>query len=714
MRPLFRPLEFWKSALMTLPDSSFFELLRSIFGNIKTPFNKQRLLADLETLFSKAKIQKTIASYIDEGDARIIAAAAVLGEPAPGELESFFAGELSYAALHDILLNLEERFILYRFREEGQSRLALNPALEPVLAPLAADTALLFPSIPAGTVETPAARPVADDRFIGGILSFVAEESRFFKIEGGLRKKTMDAGGRIFPGFDLESLAGGLRLLGLLRPEGESLVPDERRLAAFAELSPRERMEYWAAGAYCFLHEEGGAGAAGPHLLRGRIHSLAALIHRLVDQAGPGRWYPPGTLRRFANILERENRAARQEGAGGALVFERLAGVLENMGLLVSPAPGYWAAGPLAGGSPGSETAGSAADGSATDGSTAGGPPPVLAMDSPFSCLLYPGIAFAAMLKLASFLVIRETGVAARFELTRDSAVRGFDRGLDAAGMIALLEELAQKPADENLIWSLKEWEKRRVEVRLRRGIVLALSEERRYLAEAAPVAALIRETLAPGVYLLSGSGTEDAAAALRKAGVDLISLEAGTARAGHVSETAPLAGNRGLFPPLHSAASFPGVAVSPAAGPAPESGGESLKARFRKALEKMPFSKEERDELSSRINRRLVLSESQLEEASVRYEKLEARLLDYVGKAAIAKQSIGSKSLVEVTWPQGSVPVTGIPEALEKAGGESILVLRPLSPEPGEPGKAPEEYIRIPLGKISLLRRIKKSIFGE
>jgi hypothetical protein len=55
-----------------------------------------------------------------------------------------------------------------------------------------------------------------------------------------------------------------------------------------------------------------------------------------------------------------------------------------------------------------------------------------------------------------------------------------------------------------------------------------------------------------------------------------------------------------------------------------------------------------------------------------------------------------------------------GIPEALEKSGGETILVLRPLPPEPGESLRIPGDSLRIPLGKISLLRRIKKSIFGE
>jgi hypothetical protein len=86
----FRSIGEWKSALMILPDSNFLQLMRSVFGNIKTPFTKQRLLDDLFVLLSREEIRKTIASYLDEQDHRIIAAVALLKVPSPGVLKSFF------------------------------------------------------------------------------------------------------------------------------------------------------------------------------------------------------------------------------------------------------------------------------------------------------------------------------------------------------------------------------------------------------------------------------------------------------------------------------------------------------------------------------------------------------------------------------------------------------------------------------------------------
>jgi hypothetical protein len=694
-KAVFRPPDFWKAAVITLPDGSFFELLRSVFGNIKTPFNKQRLVADLAAFLSREEIQKTIYHYIDAADARIIAAVGLLDEPVQGELDSFFAGELSYMALHEILLNLEERFILYRFSEEGKNRLALNPVLQPVLAPIAADVSLLFPSLPP---EGPAAGPgaVPDDRTLGGVLAFILAEPSFFKTEGGIRKKVLDAGALVFQGLDLEALAGGFRLLGLLRQEGEGFAPARGRLKAFAELSPQERMEYLAAGIYHHLYEKESADAAAAYLLRGRISSLAALIHSLVEHIKPERWYPPETLKRYGEILGRDLQSEKlREGVH----FDKLFGLLETLGLLVSPAPGCWSAGP----------APEAAEGEKG---------PALAMDSPFSCILYPGISFADILKLAAFFTIREVGVVVRFELTRESAVRGFDQGLSSDTMAELLKRLSQNRVSESLIWSLKEWEKRYGEVCLRQGLILTLTEERRYLADAEPVAALIRETLAPGVYLLSGPGLEAAAEALRKAGVDIFSRSPGNSGESRGGFRAGGSEFSGAFSPLKRADPVSGPeAAGVVSGLAPGAESAALKERFRGLLEKMPLGREEREELASRIDRRLVLNDSQLTGASVRYEKLEARMLDYVGKAAIAKQAISSKSPVEVTWshPQeGIVEVVGIPSALEKTAGESILVLNPLSPQKEGAARSSGDSLRIPLGKISLLRRIKKSIFGE
>jgi hypothetical protein len=732
---IFRSVEFWKSAIVNLPDNSFFELLRIVFGKIKTPFNKQILADDLEAFLLREDIQQTITCYINHNDARIIAAVATLGEPVSSELESFFSGDLSYAELRDLIINLEERFILYRFSEKGLDRLSLNPVLEPVLSSIAADVSLLFPSAAAHSMTANAekaseARPALSDRVLAALLSFVSELARrmpqarggvssrelFFKTEGEIRKRVIDAGNRVFPGLDLKPLIGGLRVLGLFRAEEDSLVPDYRLFSDFGNLAPRERMEYCAAGICCFHASESPADVS-PYLLRAQVRGLSAFVHRFLDSLEEGRLYPVETLKRLMNVLERggadEGRDAdptafrfgNSSPLRGKTAHSRLIEILEQTGLLISSAAGYRYLSPLAAGGTNS-----------TPGT------PLVVMDTPFSCLVYPEISYTDLVNLASALDVREADTVFRFELTRDSAIHAFDRGVSAAAIIDLLKRLSDNRIDETLIWTLKEWEKRYGEVSLRRGLVLSLSAERRYLAGTEPLARLIKETLAPGIYLLDENDEKEAAKSLQKAGVDIV------ARPGEGASRADdgAAVTRGFFPALYSGGARrcakSSAAERAAKPPARAEDGETAGRRgkknepvlradvllenFHSMLEQMRLGKVEHDELTARIDRRLVLCESQLKDASVRYEKLEARGLDYAGKALIAKQAIALRSPVEIVRAgKNRERVSGIPLALDREAGESILVISPLDKDGGDP-------IRIPLGKIGLLRRIKKSIF--
>jgi hypothetical protein len=544
---------------------------------------------------------------------------------------------------------------------------------------------------------------LGDDRILAALFAFVAEEPDFFKAEGGIRKKVLDDGKALFDSLDLEALAGGLQALGLVRQGGEGvvegLVLDEPRLRRFAALSHTERREYLAAG-ICAART---TPRPSPHN-RSRLQSLAGFVSAFLGMLKTDRQYPKSTLVRLGDMLERSGPGRRGElfaawDEGGARpgdsdFFDSILDALRIAGLLC-PGPGgvYYRSPPTGHGVP--EDA------------------PVIAMDTAFSCILYPEIGFDDALSLALFSLVRETGAAVRFELTRESVVRGFDLGLDGDGMISLLDRLSGNQVEQNLRWTIKDWETRYSGVSLFQGMVLSLAEDRRYLAEAEPVASLISRTLAPGVHLLSAEDRAGAIHALRRAGIDIVAQP---------PQAGPEARRRERPSPYPTLGQAPRL-LRDRLQPTPEGGGENalgesplpdpLRAgryqeRFRKALEKLSLTKDEREELSARIERRLILSESQLATASVRYEKLEARGLDYVGKTSIAKQAIASKQLIEIVWsdPQGEVNrAIGLPNALQKSGGETLLVLNPVPS--GDP-------IRLPLGKIGVLRRVKQSLFGE
>ena len=745
----FRPVDHWKSAIMSLPEGNFFELLRSVFGNIKTPFSKHKLLEDLFAFLSKKENRKTIAAFIGEQDHKVIAATALLNEPETSDLEKFFAGEMTEAELQAVIINLEERLILYRFRDEKNMRLALNPVLDEVLIPYIKDTRPLFPSFPSGsrfpkednakTEATPQQNGpssyISDPRIMAALFTFIIEEEELFKAETGtepkgtkssgtrfqaaltpeLRKKVLDGVRQFFPELDFELAVNNLIQLGLFTRTDRFLIPNREKIAEYSELSDSERQEYWAAGLFiCFKDSDksthNGNSAWDNYSFSfswSRLRSITSSIHRFRSLLDPDRLYPELTLKRLWELLEERSGGLLNQWPSflavmektGLLEAEKIAGKEETFWLLPTEKTKEHSSGE-----------------------------PVIAMDTAFSFILYPEISFADGLALSAFCSIKEcavkeaTGTLISFELTSKSAVRGFDQGIDAKAMMELLNRLSENRLDPNLDWTLKEWEKRYTGVSLHQGIVLTLTEDNRYLAKAGPVSHLIEKTLAPGVYLLSTEERSTVVRALRKAGIDIVAQPPegtesfGLRRSGSFRNT---------FPRLYSseaseyglAYSFPGgdketALPSTNTGAKTSDEGASIKEKFRGVLDKMKITKQERDEILARIERGLVLNEAQLESTSVRYEKLEARGLDYTGKTAIAKQAIETGSLLEITWPgRDGEPnrTVGIPQALEKKEGDSVLVLK----ASGNSENA-ARVLKIPLGKISLLRRIKQSIFGE
>ena len=699
MKNAFRSVEFWKSAVMTMPDNSFFELLRSVFGKIKTPYQKQQLINELETFLLREDIQKTITAYIDQTDAKVIAAVAMFGEPVPGELESFFCGEFSYAQLQDIIVNLEERFILYRFREDKanlqtSSRFALNPVLEQVLLPFAADISALFPAAAeqASSLNAEEVTPkiLLNDLMLASVLSFVQQWDPFFRTEGVIRKRVIDAAKTCLPGLDMKLVIGSLQVLGLFYADGDKLVPDFKQFNDFGSLSARERMEYCTAALLIFSESKSLTDILPP-LFRNRIRELTGFIHCLLDSLEAGLLYPEKTLKRLVEILKAK--------MGVNVSDIPLLETLEKTGLIVTVPPELKKAGAISALKNNTDTK-----------------KQFIKIESGFSIIVYPEINLANAIDLAAFLNIREADKTARFEMTRNSVVSSFDRNSSADEIIKLLEDLSGGIVDDTLVQAVNDWENLYKEVSLKKGIVLTLPEKWRYLVKTWPLTELICETAAPGLYLLPESAMDEAAGALQKAGIEIIARR--NIKSGNVTSfnnSFPSPSSRAVLLDKKSFKTGRTVTKTYSAGGVHAA---ALTDNFHAILKKMPLGKTEQAELSARIDRRLVLCEAQLTEANLRYEKLEARHMDYAGKQNIAKQAITQHSPVEIVLPCAALSgstgeseerIFGLPKALEKENGELILVIDLTAAD-----QKNEDTVlrRIPLGRISLLRRIKKSIF--
>jgi hypothetical protein len=692
MKPVaFRSIEEWHSALLTLPENSFFTLMRSVFGNIKTPFNKQKLIHDLTAFLSKKKIQETIKNFINEDDHRIIAAITILEEPFHGELESFFGGEYSYADLHNIILNLEERLIVYRFKDEGKSRLALNPVLAPILKAFTENTDILFPSKELSDSEKAERKfPHWNPSLLACIISFLYDQHDLIKAQGGIRKKNLDDCKRIFPDLNLEPVLGIFRASGLLQLDetGKHHI-EEARLDQLAKLSDYERKVYLASSMMIF-YEQGEI--LWQYFGKNRILTKAKKLHQFLQVLDTNHCYPRSTMHKIYELQEGKDIFFKGTTGKKFSRADMVLTILNSIGLLEEVEHDSWKII------------------SAENKGTA----PFISMDSPNSFIALPEIPFANAVKLARFSSIVETGTATRFMLTKDSVIRAYRLGITCDEIIATLKNLSGTYVDQNIIWQLKDWEKRYADVSLHTGVVLSLSKDRLYLASTEPLASMITETLAPGVFFLSVDNEEDAAEILSKAGVDIIARN----NVHGNSKKVLLDNTQNFFPPLTLSSKLHTMFLPEDKKNyqsdiiIDEEKSDEQKDHFRTILAKMKISKDQRDELSARIERRLILTDEQMDESSIKFEKLEARGLDYVGKHNIAKQAISAESLLEVhcSDDNGTLhKILGVPSAIDKENGEAVLVMHTEKNDNSIDGT-----IRIALGKISLLRRIKQSIFGE
>jgi len=720
---IFRSLDFWKSSLMTMPDNSFFELLRSVFGKIRTPFNKQQLLNDLETFLLRDDIQKTIASYIDETDAKVIAAVSLFGEPFPEQLCNFFSEDFGCARLQDIIVNLEERFILYRFKDDSHlaqmtqsavsesrakylqrsfqyltgGRIALNPVLKDIIFPYVSNVCTLFPEAEIKEESRPK-QAYINDLILASVFSFIIKWDSFYRSEGVIRKKIIEEGKAIFPGLDLKSALGALQVLGLFYVNENRFVPDKKRIDGFCMLSPQERMEYLSA-AMVVYGELSSVSEILPPLFRGRIRDIVNIIHSLSRLLKKDVFYPENTIIKMAEILKAQT--------GLSIINESLIDALEKTNIIFKTSC-LFSLSPF-------------------DSRKKNESDPVISIDSGFSIHVYPEINFCDAVKLASVLNVCETGSmpgssVVRFELDKESAVRAFSAGISSDEIIELLDNLACRrlsgEKNDTLVWNLKDWEKRYKDVSLQKGVILRLSDDSNYLAETCPLSQLITETLSPGLYLLNEDAMDDAVSALKNAGIDIIACSKNKTEKDFLpaanrrdrNETAFSAVN--YFPPPLSHTIIQNEINSEPSACSDQIFSEDRINYFHSLLEKMSVCEAEKSELSARIKRRIILCESQLMDADIRYEKLEARHMDYAGKQNIAKHAISQKSPVEIVLSEKGKEklIFGIPQTIEKEGNEQILVVNTTQLSANTDDRAMTE--RVPLAKIVLLRRIKKSIF--
>ena len=735
----------WRECLTLMPDSIFFELMRMYIGEIKTPYNKQKLIEDLGAFLRKEENRKKLITLLSDTDVRIISAVHFIPSSTREKLAAFFSGVFSFAALHDRLFNLEERLILYCIadKDTGKTVIKINPLLKDILLPLLGLKILLPEAVPASIAQSvrpeinnlaadsqlsfkrrrdiePSARTKLTPLLLSSFLSFIAANGDVCKADGSFKKKVQETLDGIFPGRTetLKYLIRSCINLSLVSEGKKGFSVDFTRCKAFAELSEIEQTVCLCVAAsglfgrgdfkkqaqllfdiFSSLPE---AGFTRGVLVRSGVFLLMSAEE---DETGSSKG-------RFSKMLE--NSGMQGVGDGERSENEDLPEYLSSSGIerLVDAALAFGLFYVRGKTSAGEDIVSAGLKSEIISDDKENEPSDTLLIGSDFSVTVMNGLTLARLLPLIKFLDMQKFDSVAVFSINRRSVLRALDNGLSANDIISEIKKNTSYDIPQNLRFSIEDWNAVFSSAVLYGGYVLKVNGDNKILNEKNPILEPhIKETLAPGVFLLDAKNADEAQALMDKCGVDFI----GRIREAEQSSLAA------VFPTLSA-----GVNIFEKEGEKDikneagfKCGTEEERASFfikmRSELNALSLENEQREGLEERIRRKIVLNSSQLRANSVRIEKKEARGMDFTGKIRIVERAMSARCMLEIGTNkenmQGihdTVPprILGIPLSLEKQSHDAFVRLK-LEPDGNE--------AVFSVGQAEFIKLIRGSIFmGE
>lgn len=737
-----------------MDEPGFFGLMRLYLGEIKTPYNKQKLIEALTSFLHKEENRRVLIKLLSREELMIIGAVLYIPFCTKEKTAAFFSPTFSFSFLHNAFLNLEERLILFRRKdaENAKEYFDVNPLLLSDIEPLI-NTDLLFPQtrplcqVPArpeasGWAEGTDVPAVCERHFLSARLlaswfAFTAENPDCCRSDGSFKKKTHELVGLRFPEISadfLQKIHKALLNLSLFRKKEvgrETLFePDFAKWKRFALLAPLSRASYIAA-AFCLAD----CSSAPYGVPRDELQKTAVLVRDfllLMPRNGLSRQNAQRLLfllkERQGEFPQKENRFRRLlrenftgtatdiSETGETLKPETLADVLILFGLLRGSAAEKKRTGknrdeafevftvnselyaPFS--LRGSDGTGS----ELLDNS--------VRINAGFSITVLKELPLSVFIDLAFCTELESCAVVASFRITKAACLRAFAGGAKPEGIESLLKKTASHELPQNLLFSLRDWYALYSSGSLFKGYVLQVADDKRVLVENNPsLAPHIRTTFSPGVYLLDFLNDDEAFETIKKSGLEFIG---GLKNPESGIEPLP-------FERLDTAVRFSGgtdgldVLFAKKSTKTDSAENEEFCEKHLRQmeteLEKMNLPKEQKEELLLRIRRKTIVHSAQLRSDSVRPEKTEAFGMDFLGKIHVLESAIAFSDLVEIN--SAGCIVTGFPVKIEKSAGDAVLVLQSDDVKNADIKNGTESQ-KISVAQARSVKRIRSSVLGR
>lgn len=675
----------WAEAISSLPDKQFFNTMRLYLGEIKTPYNKQRLTQQLATFIKKEENITSLLTLLDSFDITVLTAISLIPNTTQETIVEFFHTEYSVTEIYAEIINLIERLLIYKEKSDsGKELIKINPLIRENLLPYL-DTKLIFPDYTATTFSHEDVFSISPN-LLAAFITYIRIRGISCKADGTIKKNDQNRLAEIFPGKEnfIQQLMNAFVNLSLVyeSEDAKGYKLELSRMRKFAELSELQQYTLLCAAAVSRFSKDGLKKEAqllidcltsvpDTGFSRDSILRLAFLVGTYTEDGSA-----VARKSRFSRLLEAARQEAGTEPEQNAELLDRMIdcavefGLLRKLGKTEDGIDLYKSAeeliNPNVNGS--IQTNDSLLYGNTSESQQA---PKVLNIDSTYTVTLMPGLKLKELLPLTDFMLVKKTGVVTEFEITRQSVSEGFDNDINPEIIFERIEKYTYYEIPQNLKINITEWYNSYSSAQLYYGYVLKVADNNISFVEKNPnIQKYIKEKLAEGIYLLNIPAGMDINNFINESSLEFMG-NVKTSLTKSEFSTFPLlrSGHKPVILQRQNTATKK-TSIADA---------DKILKTLKASLKNLDMDKHVKESLEHRISSRLILSKNQLKTAAVRTEILEADGMDFAGKVHLIEASVKDEDLMELQMPTADgkgefFTVVGKPLSISRQPGEAVM----------------------------------------
>lgn len=667
----------WEESIIELSDARFFNLMELYLGKIATPFNKQKLVEQLRAYLQKNSVKQNITVGLDYDDILFLTAIDKINTPTLSMLTALFDRQMTYTKLYNKLLNIEERLLIYKIKNEiGEYIYKINPLIKDCIIEFSSENVFFLPE---KTEYTDAKELKMTNALLFGICSFFMHNKNILKSDGTLKKKPYEKLQTVIPYFFenpcyIYTLFSALENLGLIIKTETGFLIQKQKWVGFSNLTFFEKQMYIIAASLF-------------HCRSDDIQFLVSLFIDFIKEFKHNCLYNMHDVERFFSLLCMQKICEKnfnQDSTMYALLKvdkTTLFSFIISINVLCKKDDYVYINSDLF--------------------KTIDVNEKPFLVEPSFEVTVLPNSNLTVLLQSLDFLnpVIIQT--ASKFELTKQTCLNAFSNNQSDITILNVLSSMSAHNIPQNICVSISDWYKNFTAISLFKGFIVSVSLEKQIIFEShADIKKIIHRKLGDGIYLLNIDDTSQFEMLAKRNSFDFIFFNG--------KQEQPVCKNIfvkrniekycGMELPHGNIIKKSDLEIKIKAN---ENEYEKKINLLNRTLNQKNIGSDEKNILKEKIANRVITTEKQITDANVKYMVQEAFGIDFVGKLKLIENAIECNSVVQMflNTKTGVKKILCNPIKLIKTETNTIVIVIT---------KKLKKELSIPIGKIAKLKFIR------